>query len=347
MEQIVDELSKIRFSDSDKIEPESFFIKIKLYYQKNQRHKYSEISKVVYEFKDDSIDILRINLSEIKKMAYEDGSLDVSKKIDKLIDHADLAEYQRKLIEDVGKEQKVLIEGFQRVLTHTRKKLAETKEETEEAKGELIETKTQLKIAKEELIETKSEINNNYDRVDSEISKLRKDSSGIYTQFVTILGVFAAIIFGAFGGVEILGNVLGNIQDVSTPKLIVFSSFSIAGIVFLLFILMSGIARLTDKNIRSCNCDYHNAECKHSAFTKHPTIIIISFILFYTAMVGAFGYITEYEHILDLYNITYIFEDGITFTFVLFLLLSPIIFIWLFHHKRTKDSNNNGLIKDS
>src|SRR5699024_10211792 len=118
METIINELSKIRFSDSDEIKPESFLLRLKYYYEQNNRHKYSEISKVVYSFKDDSIDILRINLEEIKKLAYKAEYLDIYEKINKLIDHANLAEYQRKLIEDVGKEQKVIIEGFQEILKH-------------------------------------------------------------------------------------------------------------------------------------------------------------------------------------------------------------------------------------
>src|SRR5690625_4687838 len=121
MERIINELSKIRFSDSDTLKPESFLLRLKYYYEQNNRHKYSEISKIVYGFKDDSIDIIRINLVEIKRLAHEGEYLDIREKIEKLIDHANLAEYQRKLIEDVGKEQKILIKGYQSVIDNTKK----------------------------------------------------------------------------------------------------------------------------------------------------------------------------------------------------------------------------------
>src|SRR5690625_2493857 len=120
MEQIVDELSVIRFKDSEDIKPESFFIRVKKYYEENPRHRYSDISKVVYKFKDDRIDILRINLEQIKEQANGNNEEAIIQKIDKLIDHADLAEYQRKLMEDVGKETKVLMEGYQQVLVETK-----------------------------------------------------------------------------------------------------------------------------------------------------------------------------------------------------------------------------------
>src|SRR5690625_5519012 len=114
-------------------------------------------------------------------------------------------------MEDVGKETKVLMEGYQQVLV-------ETKEETKEAKKDLEETKKQIETAEDELVNTKTEILKSYGEISLDLGNLKKETSGIYTQFVTILGVFAAIIFGAFGGVEILGNVLGNIQDVSTDR---------------------------------------------------------------------------------------------------------------------------------
>ncbi|GAB3801062.1 coiled-coil domain-containing protein [Virgibacillus kimchii] len=332
MNQIIDELSYVRFSDSDSDEltPESFFDRFKNYYKENPRHKYSEISKAVYIFNDDRIDILRINLSEIKKVANEENNTEIATKIEKLIDHADLAENQRKLIEDVSKESEVFMKGLRTALENTR-------EETLKAREELAKTKSQITEAQQKLIQTRNKLQENYDNTRADVEELQKDKSNIYTQFVTILGIFSAIIFATFGSLEILKNILGNISTTPTAKLIVFSSLSIAGIIFLLFVLFNGLSRLTGKTIRSCECENKGIDCKHSIFTKHPTIITFGFILFYTSIIGAFGYIIDYEQVLDIYSIPSIFNDGSNFTFVLFLFLSPIVFFSLYLYMRKRD----------
>ncbi len=321
MEQIVEELSKIRFSDSDKIEPESFLIRIQLYYKQNQRHKYSEISKVVYEFKDDSIDILRINLTEIKKMAYENDSFAVSEKIDKLIDHADLAEYQRKLIEDVGKEQKVLIEGFQKVIIHTRRKLSDTKSE--------------LETAKKELKKTKDEIDESYDKVNGEIGKLKDDTSGIYTQFVTILGIFTAIIIGVFGGMEILGNVLSNIEDVKVTKLLMFSSLMMGAVITIIYLLLNSIAGLTDKPIRNCGCSKH-IECRHSVFKKHPIYIIGMMSSLYLFIIGTIAHGFETKNLNGMSFSDKFISNGFNIIIISLVLLIPFIGLIYFLNRAPK-----------
>lgn len=58
------------------------------------------------------------------------------------------------------------------------------------------------------------------------------------------------------------------------------------------------------------------------------------FVLFYTSLIGVFGFITDYE---DIFNISNIFKNGVNVIFLLFLILAPIIFIVTFVLKRKKD----------
>lgn len=343
MEKIIDALSNYRFKDSDEATIEFFFSEINIYYEENPRHKYSEISKKVYKFNDDRTDIIRFNLQKIRQIAVHKNEVGIINKIDKLVDHTDLAENQRKLMEDVSKETRVLIKGLQGVLKNTADDLTRTKIETKRAKEELEETKEQIITAQGELEETNAKLNKNYDSVKRDINELKEEKNNIYTQFVTILGIFSAIIFASFGGLEILKNILGNISEASTPKLIVFSSFSIAGIISLLFILFNGLSRLTGKSIRSCDCEKNNIDCEHTVFTKHPTIMIVGFILFYTTMIGAFGYIVEYEQVFNIYTLPNIFNEGSKLTFALFLVIVPIAFYWFFYWKRKQDRDKDAL----
>src|SRR5699024_11434670 len=64
-------------------------------------------------------------------------------------------------------------------------------------------------------------LQDNFETTKTDIEELHKDKSNIYTQFVTILGIFSAIIFASFCWLELLKNILGNICEASTTKLIV------------------------------------------------------------------------------------------------------------------------------
>ena len=50
----------------------------------------------------------------------------------------------------------------------------------------------------------------------AEINNLK---SKIYTDFITILGIFTAITFAAFGGIQLLGNLFNNITSRNTHQL--------------------------------------------------------------------------------------------------------------------------------
>lgn len=276
MNQIIDELSKIRFLDSDELDPKSFFIRFKNYYKEHPRHKYSEISKVVYKFNDDRIDILRINLSEIQEFANNSNELEIAKKIEKLIDHADLAEQQRKLIEDGFKKSMVLMKGLKTSLETTKNDLIDTKKETQEVQKESRETL--------------EEFQKNYEATKREIESF-KDT--IYTNFITIIGIFSAIVFGTFGGIEILGTIMADMNGTRLSKLLLVSSLLIIAIITMLYLMLNAIANITGKTIRSCGCK-NNTVCRHNFYKRHPiyagTVTIGLFMFFISLIALAFDH---------------------------------------------------------
>lgn len=303
LDEILDELSKKRFADSDDMDPESFFYMIKEYYIKNDRHKYSEISKVVYEFKDESIDILRINLKEIKKLVNENDNdnLKLHNKIDKLEDHANLAGYQRTLIENMGKETNFLIKNYQDQLSKTRTELEDarselkkTKEQFETVNEDLKEAQAQFDKENVNLKETQASTVTYFDSVSKKVQELEKGTSNIYTQFVTILGIFSSIIFAAFGGFQILQNTFGNIANVRVGKLITFSSLVMIGIVILLLILLNGISKISRTNVRSCGCK-KDETCTHNSVQKYPIFYVSLLCLFYFFTIGISTFVFDYQ----------------------------------------------------
>lgn len=287
------------FNESDKLN--EIYKDFRDFYENNKRHSYAEISTCIYynwdPEDDEDVELLAHKAEYMYELACKHDP-DISDNFFKFLDHINLAILQKEFIKN-------------------NIKLFENKSDNLE---------NRIKVIQRRLL-------NKYREAEQKIEELSQNKSKIYSEFTVILGIFSAIVFATFGGLEILENILGNIKEVSTPKLIVFSSFSVIAIVFLLFILLSGIARIIDKNIRSCNCS-NSTLCPHSIFTKYPAIVVVCFVLFYTSLIGVFGFITDYE---DIFNISNIFKNGVNVIFLLFLILAPIIFIVTFVLKRKKD----------
>lgn len=278
MKDILRELSKNRFEDSNEITPESSFSIIQNYYDENPRHKYSEISNIIYNLEDEDIDILSINLKTLIELAKQKNNIDVINKLDKLVDHADLAHFQRKYTKDEISKRDKLIEGIYKNFILTREELLETRKKF---KAETDKNANLLEQADETLENVKVELDSH--------------KSQIYTQFVTILGIFTTIIFTAFGGLEMLRNILGNIDDADTEKLLVFSSLTLSGIIILLFILLSGISKLTRLNLRSCGCNSKDTKCEHNFAQKYPAFVLAQLVLFIIFLLGLTGYFIPYR----------------------------------------------------
>lgn len=74
----------------------------------------------------------------------------------------------------------------------------------------------------------------------------------MFSNYVTILGIFATIIFAIFGGQMVLSKVLEGLTDnLNIPVLILFSSIILVSIVLILNILRDVIKNLQDSNYKS------------------------------------------------------------------------------------------------
>lgn len=73
----------------------------------------------------------------------------------------------------------------------------------------------------------------------------------IYTDFITILGIFTAITFATFGGLQLIGNVFGNIKKFNLYSVgldMMLGSILMFGIYIILMALIIGISKLKDKD---------------------------------------------------------------------------------------------------
>lgn len=280
LEVIISRLTNELIDESEKDLIKNTVDSLRILVISEKRPQYSFLTKFVFTRNDrdeEQIEILKNNLNLIYKNCEEDN---IREYVGKLLDHLQLATLQKKYID-------TNLESAQKQFEFVQRRNA--------ILGERINENIKM-----------------LDIIKTELDEVKRLKNEIYAQFVSILGIFATIIFAAFGGLNILNNILGNIKDVRVSKLFIFSSISLAGINMLLFLLLESLAKITGKNLRHCGCSY-NDSCPHNVYQRHPTFMFSNLILFYIFIVGV---------------VTYLFKIG---TFVsLIKPFSVVIVIFLF-----------------
>lgn len=92
-------------------------------------------------------------------------------------------------------------------------------------------------------------------------SNLLKDSTG---NFISILGIYSALIFGVFGGFDAFKSIFSNMKDTPISTVLIESSILMIGLMILTFILLQSIGILSrrtylacgHKNTKDCNCSF-------------------------------------------------------------------------------------------
>lgn len=128
------------------------------------------------------------------------------------------------------------------------------------------------------------------DVAQSTVESLKDIKTRIYTEFVAILGIFTAVVLGAFGSLQVIGSVFSNIKDVPTGKLLVFSSLTSIGVLVLLFLLMRWINRIVYKDNKQISWEF--------SINENLTFVIGLVVLFYMFVIGFLLYTNEPKEII-------------------------------------------------
>lgn len=156
---------------------------------------------------------------------------------------------------------------------NSRELMLETVAELESIKKTRCETDSELKIIRNKTKETYEEL-----------KKVQEIKKGIYTDFIAILGIFSALLFGMFGGFDSLKEILSNLHNTSiSTTLICFSSLML-GLLCLIFLLVQSIAKLTGKDTLGCEHHEIDEHCSCSIIRKYP-VFIYSMLLFSTVLI--------------------------------------------------------------
>lgn len=151
-----------------------------------------------------------------------------------------------------------------------------------ETQTELSGIQKSLKEADEKLKEADEKLND----YQTEIDRLSKKQTSMYTDFIAILGVFSAFVFVMFGGFDSLAKILEGLQnnDVSIRKILLISSILIGFLITILYSLMYWVSVIIEKPILQKSCECNNV-CWHPKhlYARHRfylTLMIVCAIVF-------------------------------------------------------------------
>ena len=124
-----------------------------------------------------------------------------------------------------------------------------------------------------ELVLTKKDMN----ELRSSIQDMKVDKASVYTDFIAILGIFSALLFGLFVGFDVFKEfVVSMATTAKISRSIIMGSLLLIGLVSLVFLLLEGIAKLTDRNLKSCCKD---SICNHNIYQRYPVFFISLLVL--------------------------------------------------------------------
>ena len=223
-----------------------------LYEQQISRVPYDTITSKVNEFNDhtdetieksDSFDFLiqatSDSLKTIVDCFVKDGTFDGEK----------VTSSAKTKYEDA-------IYAFYKVLEHT--KLAYTQYQN-------LYKKTENEV--QELYSVTQESIEEYKKLKKVAHELKRNYSNLNIEIISVLGIFASIIFAVFGGVSQLGQLGENLNEAGLGKIFIFVGSSSFLLFSALFIAFNTTAHLTDRNMKAC-CNKNG--CSHHIKEKYP-----------------------------------------------------------------------------
>lgn len=250
---------------------------------------YTSITKLIYEetkYKRELYDVLSDRLDNDWEIYQEKNSgLDnKSKRIFlKIKEHISLSSFQRNHLDD-----------------RMRKRLTDTMDKISEVNSEIKALSDELETVEK---------------------KAHRKADKLVVQFITILGIFSAIMMGTLGSFQGFTSIFSNAEKIPIGKILIISAAGASGVSLIIFLLLHAISKLTSFPLSNCDCltkkreninpirliarslgniwsdDNSEPECKCSLFNKYPTIFIVNYLFYYVAITGfVFMYFNFYNY---------------------------------------------------
>lgn len=122
-----------------------------------------------------------------------------------------------------------------------------------------------------------SEMKKDVKEAEDKVNEIKDIKSTIYTEFIAILGIFSALLFGMFVGFDTFKELIAGItSNVKISRVVILGSLMLLGLNFLVFLLFEGIGKLSNREIKSC-CS--KTDCNCSIVKKHPMFMLSNAVL--------------------------------------------------------------------
>lgn len=236
---------------------------------------YNDIADFVYknENSDEDNEVLNENIRLILDGSPNETKEILSKNLNKIKTNYSLSQVQREYILRNSKQAQETVSELHHFVKEFRPLITEVEE--------------QIKTSKESM----NKMNLDIADITTRITEVRDMKSGIYTDFIAILGVFSAFVFVMFGGIEIsraVFDVGDDLQTMDLSKIITVSSLMMIAILTLMYSLLLWIARITGKEFGNCmSCD---KGCKHKwkhLFMRHSFYFCLLILLGISAFIAS------------------------------------------------------------
>lgn len=87
------------------------------------------------------------------------------------------------------------------------------------------------------------------DRLNNDVYEASDKYNNMMSNFISILGIFAAIMMATFGAIQGFTAIFSNENNYSLTAIIIISCFGLFGLISILFVLLHSIAKLMDKDL--------------------------------------------------------------------------------------------------
>ncbi len=143
------------------------------------------------------------------------------------------------------------------------------------------ETADNVKVLMTELHNLKKDYTNLKKDYTELKEKAEEQNKTMLGQFISILGIFSAVLMGSFGAIQGFTSLFNNAYLLSMGEMLIISSIGGASVILILFFLLTSIAKMIGKNLK--NTDKPDA----TTVEKYSTLFVIYGILGLISMVGA------------------------------------------------------------
>lgn len=278
-----------------------------IYFSNNKQvfnHYYSDIFPLLTKLKEteNNIALVGQNLEQILEYSINDGNPNVYKVLKKLWDHANLEIARIDYVNAI--DARLDITG-----------------------NDLSEKYKKISVEAQKINEKQKDINKTINRINN-----------IYSEFISILGIFSAIVLVYFGGTSIIGNVLDVINETSIFKGILICL--VAGIIIfnIIFMFLYFLAKILDRSIAATNqyVEFYNIFDRFKI--RYPIIFYINLLLVFCIVIDCLTWLVvlllnneSFIACLDLFvNKNYIDMYYVKYLFIVLIILFNICYTFYY-----------------